>query len=297
MARLAAGEVLILDGAFGTELERMRAISNSPIWSAEILDKQPELVLTVHREYIQAGAEIITTGTFRTTRRALAKVGRAAEFEVLTGIAVGLAKQAAAEAQPVREIAVAGSIAPLEDCFSPELVPSQSECEDEHRAQARALANSGVDFLLAETFNSVRECAAVVAAAKETGLPVFLGVTCKPTGELLSGEQISGLVGALSGARPDCLLINCTPAEVLETALSQLAAEFDGPIGAYGNVGRAQTRPWENERQLSSSSYLEYARKWLLIGAQIIGGCCGTTPEFIRHLAFHLPKNSARRIP
>lgn len=294
--RLAAGDIVILDGAFGTELERMRAISSSPIWSAEILDKQPELVMTVHRDYIRAGAEIITTGTFRTTMRALSKVGRGGEYEQLTRIAVGLAVKAVEEFRPEKNILVAGSIAPLEDCFSPDLVPDQRDCEREHALQAKLLADSGADFILAETFNTVRECAAVVEGAKETGLPVFLGVTCKQTGELLSGESIAELLDALRGMEPDCILINCTPTEILEIALGQLADKFNGHIGAYGNVGRAQTRPRESERQVSSSSYLEYARKWVLLGAQVIGGCCGTTPEFICTLTFHLPKKTTRTI-
>ena len=292
--RLADGDVVILDGAFGTELERMRAISNSPIWSAEILDKRQELVLSIHREYIRMGAEIITTGTFRTTKRALGKVGRADEYESLTRIAAKLAKETASEAGGEKGVAVAGSIAPLEDCFSPELVPPQDECLREHGLQAKLLEDAGVDLILAETFNSVRECVAVVEVSKETKLPVFLGVTCKPGGEMLSGERLSELASALKGMEPDCMLINCTPADELDTALAQLAIAFNGPIGAYANVGRAQARPWENERQVSSSSYLEYARKWVLMGAQVIGGCCGTTPDFICHLSFHLPKKTTR---
>ncbi|MCD6118520.1 homocysteine S-methyltransferase family protein [bacterium] len=291
LSRLRAGDVIIMDGAFGTELERMRAVSSSPIWSAEVLDNRESLVVSIHHDYILAGAEIITTGTFRTTRRALEKVGRKNDYERLTRIAASLAREAIAQAEVNHKVYVAGSIAPLEDCYSPDMVPSYNECRSEHRIQVELMANSGVDIILGETFNNVMECRALLEAAAPFDIPIFLGVTCTSSGELLNGESLRNLVDGIRGVEPDCMLINCTPTHTLHIALGQLIEHFDGYVGAYGNVGMAEMQRWEFDGEISASSYVEFATKWVMMGAQIIGGCCGTNPEYIKQLKFHLPES------
>jgi len=228
-SRLTQGDVLILDGAFGTELERMRAISTSPIWSAEVIDTREELVSSIHKDYIFAGADIITTGTFRTTKRTLAKVGRAKDYEKLTLNAVRLARQAIDSSGQARTVWVAGSIAPLEDCYQPSLVPSDEECRKEHRIQAELLASAGVDLILCETFNSVHEGIAALEVSVPLGLPVFLSFTATATGELLSGEGFRDLTAAFGELKPDCLLVNCTPTQELRMALERLLA----PLGIH----------------------------------------------------------------
>jgi S-methylmethionine-dependent homocysteine/selenocysteine methylase len=288
--RLSQGDVLILDGAFGTELERMRAISTSPIWSAEVIDTREELVVSIHKDYIGAGADIITTGTFRTTKRTLAKVGRAREYEKLSRNAVALARQAIQSASPSKTVYIAGSIAPLEDCYLPSLVPPDAECRKEHRIQAEILASAGVDIILCETFNTVREGVAALEAAVPLGLPVFLSFTTTSTGNLLSGEDFQELQTALGDLNPDCLMINCTPTQTLHISLERLITYWTGPIGAYGNVGNGESIRWDFTDDISASSYLGYAKRWVSLGAQVVGGCCGTNPDYIRHLRYHLPE-------
>ncbi len=288
--RLKSGEILILDGALGTELERMSAISISPIWSAEAIDLRSELLLDIHKEYIWAGADIITCGTFRSTKRALAKVGLQNEAERLTRKAVEIARCAVREANPSRSIYIAGSMAPLEDCYSPNLVPTNEECEMEHEYQASLLAECGVDIILCETFNTVREGVIALRAAKKQGLPTFLSFTCKSSGDIMNGESFADLVEPFSNTRPDCLMVNCTPTTTLHASLTNLTLAWDGILGAYGNVGQSNLQNWEFSGDVSASSYLEYAKKWVILGAQVVGGCCGTNPDYIRHLSYHLPK-------
>ncbi|MEP0813999.1 MAG: homocysteine S-methyltransferase family protein [bacterium] len=287
-ARLALGDVVILDGAMGTELERHRAISTSPLWSAEAVELREELVAAIHRDYIAAGAEIITTATFRSTKRTFEKIGRAGDYLQNTRRAVELAKEAVSNAGSPRQIFIAGSIAPLEDCFRPDLVPSKEECEREHGAQAELLADCGVDFILAETFNSVSESVAVAKAARATCLPYFVAVTCTTHGTLLSEESIELFVDSVAPYEPACLLINCTPARSLLLSLQRLAARFPGAVGAYGNVGMSASIHWEFTDEVTPAAYLNYAKTWLASGARVLGGCCGTNPEFIRLLSFHL---------
>src|SRR6185312_14491294 len=130
--RLAAGARLLMDGGMGSELEHRGGPTTLPLWSAEALLTHPEVVLQIHNEYRDAGAEIMITDTFRTTRRAFANKGIAEPAASATALACALAQEARQSAQAEREIYIAGSIAPLEDCYSPELTPPQSEIEVEH---------------------------------------------------------------------------------------------------------------------------------------------------------------------
>src|SRR5262249_26353454 len=140
-----------------------------PLWSARPLLEDPELVWTIHGDEVASGADVLTADTFRTHARTLAKAGLAERSGELTALAVRLAHQAAAA--PGREVFVAGSLSPLEDCYRPDLAPDDDALEREHDAQARRLAEAGVDLILAETHNSVREAAAATRAALRTGLP------------------------------------------------------------------------------------------------------------------------------
>ena len=114
--RLAAGHVLVLDGAMGTELERLEVATPLPAWTASALISAPAEILAIHREYVAAGADLLTTATFRTTRRALAPAGAGERAQELTARAVELARDAARGAPGGRVVHVLGSMAPLEDC-------------------------------------------------------------------------------------------------------------------------------------------------------------------------------------
>ncbi len=276
--RLREGPPLLLDAAMGTELERRGASTRLPLWSARALLECPELVLAIHREEVAAGAEILTANTFRTHRRTLAREGLEARSAELTRVAVSLARQAAREAG--RAVFVAGSLSPLEDCYRPDLVPAGEALEREHAVQAESLAAAGVDGILVETQNTVRELAAATRWARATGLPVIASMITDGQGHLLSGEPIEEAVGSLASLRLEALSINCVPARRLAADLALLARAAPGvPLAAYGNLG-----PPSGEDKtvfaetVSPEDYAALARDWLASGARIVGGCCGTTP-------------------
>lgn len=278
----------------GTELQRRDADTALPLWSARTLLKDPELVWTIHGDEAAAGAEILTANTFRTHARTLAKAGLASRSGELTALAVQLAHQAASG--PGREIFVAGSLAPLEDCYRPDLVPDQASVEREHGAQARFLADAGVDLILAETHNTVREAAAALAAAKATGVPVVLSLVTDGEGRLLSGESLEDAAAALLPLSPDALGINCVPAARLGQDLARLAAAApETLLVAYGNLGLpSDDRGWAFTEELEPDAYAEQAAGWLASGARIVGGCCGTTPEHTRALRRLLDASGAQ---
>ncbi len=279
--RLREGPPLLLDGATGTELTRRGVDTGLPMWSAKALVSAPDTLVAIHRDYVEAGAEIVTANTFRTHRRSLAAAGHGDKAATLTARAVQLAREATAMTPTggTRNVYIAGSIAPLEDCYSPHLVPDSRALTVEHGEMAATLADAGVDLLLVETMNTIREAVAAAQAAVATGLPVLVGLVCGRDGKLLSGESVPDAAGKLGGLGVDGLLINCSPTPDLDAALAELAAATDLPIGAYGNVGYADdTQGWVNTDSVDPDAYARHAEKWLDLGARVIGSCCGTSP-------------------
>lgn len=282
---------LLLDGAMGTELLNRGADISMPLWSARPLVTQPQLVQQIHEDYIRAGADIITTNTFRTNRRTLQRAGIGERTRELNRLAVKLAQEARRIAHD-RTILVAGSIAPAEDCYSPELVPSDTELRVEHSELAQILAEAGADFLLIETMMNTREARIAAEAARQTALEFVVSFVCGHDGHLLSGETIADAVRAIAPLAPTMFAINCTSPSDSITALEKLRAATSLPLGVYANTGTpqkddvAQFRPEVNER-----GYSEYAARWKKMGVKMIGGCCGTTPEHIRAVAALLHYN------
>jgi S-methylmethionine-dependent homocysteine/selenocysteine methylase len=302
LARLASGRVLLLDGATGTELQRRGVNTGLPLWSARALIEAPEVLSAIHADYIAAGADIITTNTFRTQRRTLTRAGIGERTRALTQLAVQIAREAAQQAD--RKVYVAGSIAPLEDCYAPQLVPPDGELWIEHTEMARNLAEAGCDVLLVETMNTIREAVIAAQCTAATGLPVCVSFVAGPQGRppdqidqtgrddaltLLSGESITAAVRAVEHLKPAAILINCMPLAYIDRAFDELRAAHPGPIGLYANVGHADDQiGWTLTDDVQPAAYAQHAQRWLrqgaAPGAAIIGGCCGTTPEHIAAL-------------
>lgn len=284
--RLSRGDRILLDGATGTELQRRQTPTPLPLWSALALIRQPEVVRQIHLDYLAAGADILTTNTFRTYRRTLAQAGLADRAQTLTYRAVTLAIQARRDAGLRSNVWIAGSMSPLEDFESPQRTPAQAECEDEHREMALYLAAAGVDLLLIETMTTIREAQAAAQAATQTHLPFMVSFKCNEQGFLPSGESLSEATAVLEPLEPLAFLINCTSAAAVLAALQRLRQATVCPVGAYANVGHRQADgQWDFDEELSAEAYGRHARSWLAVGAQIVGGCCGTTPAHVAVLA------------
>ena len=291
---LALMSPLILDGALGTELQRRDVDTGLPLWSANALMVHPEVVLQIHKDYIEAGADIITTNTFRATRRTFRRANLPDRSLQLTRNAISLARQAR-DAFPDRRILVAGSIAPLEDCYRPDLVPKDGELEDEHSELAVRLADGGVDFILIETVNTIREAYAACKAATATGKEVVVSFICNNEGRLLSGESLHDAITSVRELSPTMVSINCVSPRFMKPALDELKRSTPLPYMLYANIGLPENNKegWEFTRDVSEDDYARHAVEWHRNGASIIGGCCGTTPAYIRSVAAKCKGNSA----
>jgi S-methylmethionine-dependent homocysteine/selenocysteine methylase len=276
---------LLLDGAMGTELQRRGVDTGLPLWSANALMNSRDVVLQIHRDYIDAGADIITTDTFRTTRRMFSRALLLDESARFTSLAVELARRAR-DAAPDRKILIAGSMAPLEDCYRPDLVPPDDQLHDEHTELAERLAKRGVDFILLETMNTIREAYAACEAATATGKETVVSFICNRAGHLYGGEPLADAIRVITPLHPVAFSINCVSPRFLMAALNIARRTTPLPLAVYANVGipENERRGWEFTHEIGPEDYTTYAGDWLHRGASIIGGCCGTTPAYIAAL-------------
>jgi S-methylmethionine-dependent homocysteine/selenocysteine methylase len=257
-----------------------------PLWSANaLLTGRGESVLRqIHADYLSAGAEILTSNTFRVHRRALAYSGQQERAPELTRRAVDIARSAIAQTGADVPRFVAGSISTLEDCYRPDLVPPDEECRVEHSERVHHLLECGIDLFLIETMNSIREAVIAAKLAVITGTPVIVSFVCNIDGHILSGESLADAAHTLLPLGISAIGVNCSPVSDIARPLAELRAVCgsDFPLIAYGNIGRADdTVGWINTDLVDPFTYGRYAAIW---PARIIGGCCGTMPAHIAHL-------------
>lgn len=285
--RILNNDFLLMPGAMGTELQRRGYDTKLPLWSAGANLDAPDLVEQIHYDYLVLGADICVTNTFRTTPRTYAKLGTPELARDAMKAAVGAAKNAAARITD-RPVYVAGSFATLEDCYEVDLVPDDATLEREHNEQAEWLAEDGADYLFPETINSVREAKAMARAASQTGLPFMITFVVDAACNLLDGTPIERAIEETDFDGRLGIGLNCRPLDVIDDAFEKLSGVFDGPTVIYANgIGRPHNDlGWVFEENTDSvAKYLASAQRWEALGAQIIGGCCGTTPAYIKALA------------
>ncbi|EHK71727.1 homocysteine S-methyltransferase family protein [Pseudomonas psychrotolerans L19] len=291
---MANMNLVLLDGGMGRELQRRGAPFRQPEWSALALSEAPEQVEAVHRAYIEAGAQVITSNSYAVVPFHIGEARFAAEGEALAARAGQLARQAVvASGQPVR---VAGSLPPLFGSYRPDLF-EPARVDEVLQPLIRGLAPH-VDLWLAETQSSLAEVRAIAAGLPRDGKPLWLSFTLKDedvdeTPRLRSGEPVAEAAQLAVELGAGALLFNCSQPEVMAAALDTARATFAAagieiPFGAYANAfppqpeeatandGLDPLRP-----DLDPPGYLSFAQDWQARGASLIGGCCGIGPEHI----------------
>ena len=285
--------VLILDGAMGTELQRNGVDISLPLWSAGAILRAPHVVRNIHYWYLHAGADILTTNTFRTNLRSMRRAGMEDRWEEMNLRAVQFAFEARDRYRSSRPVFIAGGMAPVEDSYSPDLVPSDSELQQEHSRQAQLLAGIGVDLLLVETMTVIREAAIAADACSTTGIPFAVSLVCSGDGRLLSGESLEEAAAAIAPHGPSALLVNCMSIVSAHECWRRLADATDVPTGCYANVGEPPSgAPSELDYDTDIQGFIDETLRIADSGARIVGGCCGTTPDHIRGIAQQLCPSS-----
>ena len=312
-ARLEAREVIILDGAIGTQLQHMEVPLSRDAWAAIALETHPFTVRRLHELYIDAGADVVTTNTYASARHNLVPLGLGDKVHELNLRAVMLAQDARERAAKKRPVWIGGSVSNYGlmagaeqgwadyQYFRDRVETSENQARANLREQAEILAESGVDFLIAEPTGSTVQRRWVFEACVATGLPVWSGFKCRrdtADGSLKVGyrsdEAFDAEFAALAALGGELVTVFHSPVDATDDALAVVKAQWDGPIGVYPEAERPDYvethRDDSIESKLTLDEFVARAQRWVTAGVQVIGGCCGVELEYIRPLRDALPE-------
>ncbi len=274
--------ILVADGAMGSMLHE--AVGQQRCFD-EVNVTHPEAVFRVHQAYIEAGAQIIETNTFGANRNKLAPLGLAEQVTRLNHQGVKLAREAREAA--AREVLVAGSIGPLGIARQVYEVPAD-EVAEIFREQALALEERGVDLFILETFSDLEELLSAIDAIRSfSRLPIVAEMTFSDEGTTFGGTRARDAALRLKEKDVSAIGANCTLGpQALLPILQELATVDDLRLSAMPNAGFPKRVGDRTVYPRSSPEYFAlFAREAAALGARIVGGCCGTTPEHIRAVA------------
>jgi methionine synthase / methylenetetrahydrofolate reductase(NADPH) len=276
---------VLADGGMGTMIIS-RGISISRCF-AELNVSDPALILSIHKDYLQAGAEILETNTFGANRFQLARHGLADKVAEFNAAGVRIARQAAdgMKQKQAGDAWVAGTVGPLGVPLEPLGKTGLEEARAAFEEQIRALVAAGVDMIIIETMMALNQAREAVLAARAAAPdhPVLVMMTVDDDSNCLDGASPAHAAAVLTEAGADAVGVNCSsgPATVL-TAIEGMRAATSLPIAAMPNAGLPRAVEGRNMYFCSPEYMASFARKALAAGAQILGGCCGTTPHHIR---------------
>jgi S-methylmethionine-dependent homocysteine/selenocysteine methylase len=288
--------VTVLDGGMGRELLRMGAPFRQPEWSALALTETPDHVVRAHTNFIDAGAQVITTNSYAIVPFHIGDQRFAGEALALADVAGSCARNAADRA--TTGVRVAGSLPPLFGSYQPELFRA-SDAPRIIDPLVEGLAGH-VDVWLAETLSSIIEAQAVRDAldgATIADRPLWISYTLDDTGNLRSGETVADAVLAAVDLGASAVMFNCCRPETVLGAIQVAAAHAGGAaVGGYANrfdtardrspdEGGANQSLSTMRDDLDVQTYGQFVQRWLDAGATVVGGCCGVGPEHIAHIA------------
>jgi methionine synthase I (cobalamin-dependent) len=293
--RLTTGETIILDGPTGTELQRRGAPMDPAAWCGPTTLENERLLRAIHADYIAAGADVITANTFASSRLMLAKAGLANRVREINERAVEAALRARDTAADGGAVVVAGSLShmvPLiqgrrtEDSAQ---LPLYVELEEAFHELADILVSAGCELIILEMMYDPRRVRAALDAARTTKLPVWFGASARRgrdggpisfhQSEELSLDSVAELIPETG---IDAAGIMHTGAEIVADALELIRRHFAGPLMAYPDSGYFEMPDWRFVDVITPQRFEAFCRDWVASGVQIIGGCCGLTPDHIR---------------
>jgi len=288
MNRIADGEKILIDGATGTELERLGVPMVENAWNSGGTLSHPDTLRQVHEDYIRAGAELIIANTFGTHGHALRDAGVADQFESINRRAVEIAIEAR-ERTGKPDVLVGGGMSywSWADKWR-----APADLRDDAEKQAAIMAAAGADLLMLEMMSDIDCMLVTLDAALSSGLPVWPGLSCKPdeTGvmNLLRGGPLREAVAAIKQRDVPLISIMHTEVDYIAACLDVLDACWDGPVGIYAHSARWVGDVCHFDVTCAPDDYAAHAQTWLDRGVQVIGGCCGMGVAHINCLKHHV---------
>ncbi len=309
LRELLRQRILVLDGAMGTMLQQQSLTAvdfGGPKLEGcneNLVITRPDVILAIHRKYLEAGSDIIETNSFQSSPIVLAEYGLESKAREISRRAAELARQAADElSTPAKPRFVAGSMGPTTKAISVSGGVTFDQLRDSFREQARGLVEGGVDALLLETCFDTRNikagALAVLELSREVGqpIPLMISVTIEPMGTMLAGQNIEALWSSLDHLDLISIGLNCaTGPEFMRDHIRTLQSLTTRFVSCYPNAGLPNEEGKYGETPTSLADQLErfIDRGWL----NIVGGCCGTTEKHIRAIAQMAETKSPRRPP
>jgi homocysteine S-methyltransferase len=291
--KLAAGEVIVIDGGTGTDIQRRGGAMSGETWCADANLSHPEIVREVHEDYIRAGAELVTANTFATSALLFNALGRDADMIRIDKAAIAIAKAAVGG----RPVAVAGSVStmrpvvPGSDRTSKQREWPEKEARALFRRKVENLAACQVDLLMMEMMRDVDYSVWATEAAIATGLPVWVGISVerRKDGRIAGfgreDQLLDDVARALAGLKPDVISIMHTSPNDTDEAIDIVRKYWNGPLGAYPESGYFRMPEWTFVDIIPPEELVLKSRNWHHKGVSIFGGCCGLGPEHIHALA------------
>jgi S-methylmethionine-dependent homocysteine/selenocysteine methylase len=298
--QLEANQIVLIDGATGTELQRRGVPMDEIAWSGAAVLSHPDAVRQTHEDYIRAGARVITTNTFGSTRQMLEPAGYGDQVETVHRGAVKLAMQARENVAELG-VAIAGSISTEPPGFDRDAFLSPEKELEAYREAAGLLADAGVDLIALEMIVETNHAARAMQAALETNLPVWLGVGCKKTrdGKIVSFDHTDldfvTVLDALIPMGPTVVNIMHSEIGAIPEAIEMVRERWSGPLGVYPESGYFTKPNWNFVDVIPPAELVTEALGWVAAGVRLLGGCCGTSPDHIKALQAAMPELEAAR--
>ncbi|MGF1864172.1 homocysteine S-methyltransferase family protein [Enterovibrio norvegicus] len=292
---------VLLDGGMGRELQRIGAPFSQPLWSAQALIEAPEFVSQAHKNFIEAGCDVITVNSYACVPFHLGDELYQRQGAALAEKAAKIARVAVQESAPHTEdigsVKVAGCIPPVLGSYRPDLFDAEKATPILNTLIDAQEAH--VDFWIAETIGSIAEFNTMFAALERSNKPAFFAFSLLESDtdipRLRSGEPVEDAVQRVCELNVDGILFNCSQPEVMLGAIEVAKHNIDAlganiSLGAYANGftviqdAHEANNTLTTVRDLSSGEYAEFVQSWLDAGSNVVGGCCAIYPEHIKRL-------------
>jgi len=269
---------LLLDGAIDSYIQQKGIDTDDILWTTKINLENPELIIQIHREYIYAGADIITTNSFRTNPSSVIKSGLSLTSSEYVRQAVSLAIQASEGS----EVLIAGSNAPAEDCYQKLRTLSNTELEKNHKYHIDLLMVNEVDFILNETQSHLDEIRIICQHCDENSIPYILSLYLDERLNLLSGENVGYVLSLLQDHNPMAIGFNCISAEILLKLIRSTTLPLTW--GFYLNCGCGSPQDKVINCGVNPEEYLQIVKTSMQYHPSFVGSCCGSNPEHTKSL-------------